>query len=262
MSLVLDKLIKQTHEFDSKLNELEKKQLELTKQLEENEKLKLQIEEEREQILTNAEKEASKLISESSKKISELIEELNEMKLREVKAHEIAKIKHKVKELKANTEVDIEPIYTNYEFEANQSVFVEKFGAYGIIIKENKNDRYDVQIGNATVTVEKKYLKPTDTKPKDYLKPRKTVVSVKKDISNTLDLRGLRYEDAYQKLEKYIDDAIYGSLHVVSIIHGFGTGVIREMVQNFLRNSPYVESFRYGGAGEGGQGVTVVTLKN
>lgn len=262
MSLVLDKLIKQTHEFDSKLNELEKKQLELTKQLEENEKLKLQIEEEREQILTNAEKEASKLISESSKKISELIEELNEMKLREVKAHEIAKIKHEVKELKANTEVDIEPIYTNYEFEANQSVFVEKFGAYGIIIKENKNDRYDVQIGNATVTVEKKYLKPTDTKPKDYLKPRKTVVSVKKDISNTLDLRGLRYEDAYQKLEKYIDDAIYGSLHVVSIIHGFGTGVIREMVQNFLRNSPYVESFRYGGAGEGGQGVTVVTLKN
>lgn len=262
MSLVLDKLIKQTHEFDSKLNELEKKQLELTKQLEENEKLKLQIEEEREQILTNAEKEASKLISESSKKISELIEELNEMKLREVKAHEIAKIKHEVKELKANTEVDIELIYTNYEFEANQSVFVEKFGAYGIIIKENKNDRYDVQIGNATVTVEKKYLKPTDTKPKDYLKPRKTVVSVKKDISNTLDLRGLRYEDAYQKLEKYIDDAIYGSLHVVSIIHGFGTGVIREMVQNFLRNSPYVESFRYGGAGEGGQGVTVVTLKN
>src|SRR5690554_13550 len=262
MSLVLDKLIKQTHEFDSKLNELEKKQLELTKQLEENEKLKLQIEEEREQILTNAEKEASKLISESSKKISELIEELNEMKLREVKAHEIAKIKHEVKELKANTEVNIEPIYTNYEFEANQSVFVEKFGAYGIIIKENKNDRYDVQIGNATVTVEKKYLKPTDTKPKDYLKPRKTVVSVKKDISNTLDLRGLRYEDAYQKLEKYIDDAIYGSLHVVSIIHGFGTGVISEMVQNFLRNSPYVESFRYGGAGEGGQGVTVVTLKN
>src|SRR5690554_4631594 len=262
MSLVLDKLIKQTHEFDSKLNELEKKQLELTKQLEENEKLKLQIEAEREQILTNAEKEASKLISESSKKISELIEELNEMKLREVKAHEIAKIKHEVKELKANTEVNIEPIYTNYEFEANQSVFVEKFGAYGIIIKENKNDRYDVQIGNATVTVEKKYLKPTDTKPKDYLKPRKTVVSVKKDISNTLDLRGLRYEDAYQKLEKYIDDAIYGSLHVVSIIHGFGTGVIREMVQNFLRNSPYVESFRYGGAGEGGQGVTVVTLKN
>ena len=77
------------------------------------------------------------------------------MKLREVKAHEIAKIKYEVKELKANTEVDIEPIYTNYEFEANQSVFVEKFGAYGIIIKENKNDRYDVQIGNATVTVEK-----------------------------------------------------------------------------------------------------------
>ena len=48
----------------------------------------------------------------------------------------------------------------------------------------------------------------------------------------------------------------------VSIIHGFGTGVIREMVINFLKFSPYVESFRFGGAGEGGQGVTIVTLKH
>lgn len=262
VSKILNKLIKQTHDLDAKLNQLELKQSELEKLIKENEKLKVQIEDERNRIISDAEKKASDLIRESSNKINSLIEELNEMKLREVKAHELAQIKHEIKELKASANIDVEPLYSNYDFKVNQSVFVEKYKAYGIIIKENKNDRFDVQIGNAVVTVEKKHLKPTNNKPQDYISQKKVVVSVKKDVSSTLDLRGLRYEDAYQKLEKYIDDAMYGSLHVVTIIHGFGTGVIREMVQNYLKNSPYVESFRYGGAGEGGQGVTVVTLKN
>ena len=48
----------------------------------------------------------------------------------------------------------------DYLFSAKQSVFVENFGAYGIIIKENKNNKFDVQIGNATVTVERKFLRP------------------------------------------------------------------------------------------------------
>lgn len=77
----------------------------------------------------------------------------------------------------------------------------------------------------------------------------------------SLDLRGERYEDAIEKLEKYIDDAIYAGFLQVSIIHGFGTGVIREMVQKFLKSNKYVESFRYGGANEGGQGATIVTFK-
>lgn len=259
---VLNKLIKQTHEFDQKLNELEDKENLISQKIRENEELKIKIEEEKNKILSLAQKDAQDLIRKSSKKIDEIIEELNSMKLREIKAHEIAQVKHDIKELKTSTNIEIEPIYTNYEFEANQSVFVENFGAYGIIIKENKNNRYDVQIGNATVNVEKKYLKPTENKPKEHLKPRTNVVGVKKNVPSTLDLRGIRYEEAYQKLEKYIDDAIYGSLQIITIIHGFGTGVIREMVLNFLKTSPYVESFRFGGANEGGQGVTVVTLKS
>lgn len=261
-NIVLNKLINQTHEFDQKLNLLEEKEALINKQIKENENLKILIEEDRNKIIDKAEKDAQNLIKKSSKKIDEIIEELNSMKLREVKAHEIAEIKYEVKELKSSSNMETEPIYTNHEFEANQSVFVENFGAYGIIIKENKKNRYDVQIGNATINVEKKYLKPSDKQPKEQLKPRTNVVGVKKSVSNTLDLRGMRYEDAYLNLEKYIDDAIYASLNIVSIIHGFGTGVIREMVINFLKSSAYVESFRYGGAGEGGQGVTIVTLKS
>lgn len=261
-SKVLKKLINQTHEFDKKLNVLSEKEKLIDEQIKANEALKLQIEEERNRLITQAEKDAQNLIKKSAKKIEELISELDAMKLREVKAHEIADLKYQFKELKTSSDIEVEPIITDFEFKLNQSVFVENFGAYGIIIKENKNNRYDVQIGNATVTVEKKFLKPAKTAIKEPLKSKTKTVSVKKNISSTLDLRGMRYEEAYQKLEKYIDDAIYGSLENVSIIHGFGTGVIREMVINFLKFSPYVESFRFGGAGEGGQGVTIVTLKH
>ena len=82
-----------------------------------------------------------------------------------------------------------------------------------------------------------------------------------KSISLSLDLRGARFADAKDMLEKYIDDLLLTNLKSATIIHGFGTGIIREMVQDFCRKCPYIDSYRYGGAGEGGLGVTVITLK-
>ena len=78
----------------------------------------------------------------------------------------------------------------------------------------------------------------------------------------SLDLRGERYEDAAILIDKYLDDAIFAGFKQVSIIHGFGTGVIRELVQKTLKNNKNVESFRYGGNGEGGLGATIVTFKD
>ena len=83
----------------------------------------------------------------------------------------------------------------------------------------------------------------------------------KATISMTLDLRGKRYEDAKEALDKYIDDLVVVGLKQATIIHGYGTGVIRELVQNFLKNNKNIASYRYGGENEGGFGVTVITLK-
>ena len=62
-------------------------------------------------------------------------------------------------------------------------------------------------------------------------------------------------------LEKYLDDLLLANLKSATIIHGFGTGAIRELVQDFCRKNKFIDSYRYGGAGEGGLGVTVITLK-
>lgn len=76
-----------------------------------------------------------------------------------------------------------------------------------------------------------------------------------------LDLRGTTIEEATYEIDRYLDNAIIAGLSQISIIHGKGTGVLRIGVQEFLRNHPQVRSFRIGEHGEGGSGVTIVTLK-
>jgi len=80
------------------------------------------------------------------------------------------------------------------------------------------------------------------------------------DASPEVDLRGLRADEVAGRLEPAIDAAVQADLRILRIIHGKGTGVVRQIVTETLRGDPRVRSFRLGGAGEGGAGVTVAEL--
>ncbi len=77
-----------------------------------------------------------------------------------------------------------------------------------------------------------------------------------------LDLRGLRAEEAPAAVAKYLEDAYLAALPWVHIIHGKGTGVLKQVVRDQLRNHPLVRSFRPGELSEGGDGITVVQLES
>ncbi|HSF83029.1 MAG TPA: endonuclease MutS2 [Anaerolineales bacterium] len=77
-----------------------------------------------------------------------------------------------------------------------------------------------------------------------------------------LDLRGRRAEEAVEALDQYLDSAYLAGLPFVRIIHGKGTGKLREVVRKSLSANPHVQSFESGGDKEGGEGVTVATLRN
>ncbi len=83
----------------------------------------------------------------------------------------------------------------------------------------------------------------------------------KYDISNTLDLRGERVEEALDELEIYLDKASLANLSPVYIIHGHGTGALKSAVRDFVSTSPYVAKFRAGEDTEGGDGVCVIDIK-
>ena len=79
-------------------------------------------------------------------------------------------------------------------------------------------------------------------------------------VSSALSLRGMTVDDALALLDKYLDEATLAGLPQVTVIHGKGTGALRRAVQEHLAHHPEVSSFRIGGEGEGGTGVTIVTL--
>ncbi|RME31031.1 MAG: hypothetical protein D6793_12675, partial [Thermoflexia bacterium] len=67
-------------------------------------------------------------------------------------------------------------------------------------------------------------------------------------------------EDALEQLDRHLDAAMLAGLPWVHIIHGKGTGALRQAVRDFLSRHPLVRSFRPGGDGEGGEGVTIAVL--
>jgi DNA mismatch repair protein MutS2 len=117
----------------------------------------------------------------------------------------------------------------------------------------------DVQVGSFRVRTRRSSLElrhkaaqsPEEQEAKVALPPAPTV-------SLELHLRGLRVEEALPRLERYLDEAYRAQVPFVRIVHGKGTGTLRQAVRAFLRDYPLVESFRDGAEGEGDTGVTVV----
>ena len=87
-------------------------------------------------------------------------------------------------------------------------------------------------------------------------------ISLKNNVPIQLNIIGLRADEAKSAVEKYLDDVLLARYHQVRIIHGFGSGILRKVVNEVLKKNKYVESFRSGGENEGGLGATVVNLRS
>ena len=86
-------------------------------------------------------------------------------------------------------------------------------------------------------------------------------VTVSRDFKNEIDLRGMNGDDAWYMVDKYFDEAHIAGIHSLRLIHGKGTGALRNALWGYLKSDPRVVSYRYGKYGEGDLGVTVVEVK-
>lgn len=148
------------------------------------------------------------------------------------------------------------------KLEPGDTVLIESLRKEGEFVGFAGVNRAKVRIGNLMSTVDTADLKKVMVDKEDQ-KRRGGGVGLR-DMTAPgpeIHLRGMTVEEAKEALDKFLDSAIIAGLHQAYVIHGKGTGILRKMLSEFLKQHPAVESIRLGDWNEGGAGVTVVKLK-
>ncbi|OIK12942.1 endonuclease MutS2 [Bacillus sp. MUM 13] len=224
--------------------------------------------EQKDEMMQKAAAEAAELVEKAKRDSEAIISDLRKMRLEkqaDVKEHELIEARKRLDEaapaVKKTAKAKTAAASDKRELHPGDEVKVISFNQKGHLIDKTSGDEWQVQIGIMKMKVKEsdlQFIKATKEKEK---KPLATVRGKDYHVSLELDLRGERYESALSRVEKYIDDALLAGYPRVSIIHGKGTGALRQGVQEYLKNHRSVKRSRFGEAGEGGTGVTVVEFK-
>ncbi|MBF2656101.1 endonuclease MutS2 [Listeria seeligeri] len=218
-------------------------------------------------LIEQASNKAATIVEKAEAEAEEIIHELRTMQLNGaagIKEHELIDAKTRLGKAKPKTinkTIPQAPKQKPHVFKNGDNVRVLSLGQKGTLLNKINDTEWNVQIG-----IIKMKIKTTDL---EYIQPEKpkkqriitSVHSSDSPAKSELDLRGERYEDALQKVDKYLDEALLAGYPQVAIIHGKGTGALRTGVTEYLKNHRMVKSIRFGAAAEGGNGVTIVEFK-
>ncbi|EMB66571.1 putative DNA mismatch repair protein [Streptococcus mutans 3SN1] len=186
----------------------------------------------------------------------------------QLKPHEIIEAKGKLKKLVPEIELSKNKVLKKAKkkraAKVGDDIIVSSYGQRGTLTKRFKDGRWEAQVGLIKMTLQESEF--------DLVKSDKAQASQKRQAhlvkrtsqkapSARLDLRGKRYEEAMQELDEFIDQALLNNMAQVDVIHGIGTGVIRDGVTKYLRRNKQVKEFGYAPQNAGGSGATIVTFK-
>ena len=213
------------------------------------------------QILLDAKDDATSMIS-KMKEISESSSELKELNnMRNSLNNSIKNIS-----LSGNDELNVTPLDES-EIVVGAKVFVSTLGQNGIVLsKISKSKEVQVQIGLIKTNISIKFLeKPKNLKDDLTSKPTSSYstrnASKTKTANSELNVIGLTVDEAIPLVDKFLDDCFLAKLQTARIVHGKGTGKLRQGIHSFLKKNKRVKSYRIGTYGEGEMGVTVVEMK-
>src|SRR5699024_1095812 len=220
-------------------------------------------------LYEKAEDKANKALEKAREEAEIIVQEVRQMKDKTLwKEHEWIEARKMLEEAKPGL-IDEEPSAKVQEqlreFEVGDEIKHQTLGQNGEIIEKKNNHEFVIQVGRMKMTAKDKdliFVKKGSKQPvQEAVSHVLTSSSSNSHVKPELDLRGERYEDAMLQLEKYIDEALLQGYPQVTIIHGKGTGALRKGVEKFIKHSSAIKTFRQGGQGEGGSGVTVAELE-
>ena len=143
------------------------------------------------------------------------------------------------------------------------TVKIKAMGVKAEVVSVNKDGTVNLKAGimNVSAREDEVLLLEGETKKPQKAAPAASVGTRLVHVASEIDLRGMESLEGVLAAERYLDSAAMARMKTVTIIHGKGTGALREAVQQMLKRNKLVKSFRLGRYGEGEAGVTVVELK-
>ena len=275
------KQINQDNDVNRIIEQLEEQTLESRKRLEnirqvEQENLKMnralkklynELNREKETELNKAREQAAEIVDLALAESDDILKNLHSKS--QLKPHEIIEAKAKLKKL-APEKVDLSKNKVLQKAKKKRApkvgddIIVLSYGQRGTLTNQLKDGRWEAQVGLIKMTLEEKEFDLVQAQQEAPVKKKQVNVVKRaggKGPQARLDLRGKRYEEAMEALDAFIDQALLNNMAQVDIIHGIGTGVIREGVTKYLQRNKQVKSFGYAPQNAGGSGATIVIFK-
>ncbi|MGO0155207.1 endonuclease MutS2 [Leuconostoc mesenteroides] len=269
-----DEVKKNNEELRSQLKATEEKSEALSEE-------QSKLEKERAHVILDAKNEANHIVAATKKQAEQLISEIRKERLRagqrgELTEQELQARKGKLDQLRQNDSLEKNKILQKAkkvkELTPGDEITVRSYSQQGTLVKKHKNGQWEVEMGILKMLVDEDDIVKTEAtvkaqkskaKKKQQKIIRKTTSSgsARASVKSTLDLRGVRYEAALTELDRYLDTAVLANISPVEIIHGKGTGALRQGVTEFLRSDRRVKSYHFASANAGGDGATIVELK-
>ena len=221
--------------------------------------------------LEKAQEKADEMLAKKRQKADKIINDLEEQRRAggQVRTNKVIEAKGALNKLErenqnlAQNKV-LQREKRRHDVSVGDTVKVLSYGQQGVITKKLADHEFEVQIGILKVKVTDRDIEKISTQAA----PKKAERAVRSSrglrstrASSELDLRGQRYEEALTNLDRYIDSSLLAGLNTVTIIHGIGTGAIRNGVQQYLKRNRHVKSYSYAPANQGGTGATIVHLQ-
>lgn len=249
------------------------------KQSEQLQREQQELETKRDVMLSKARQQAQDIVQQARLEANTLLDELK-MTVREARSRggetpDIAQSRKKVRDVLGAVVEQVSalpmpkpqrvtPVTGNpplREVVAGQNVYVRSLGHAGMALASGHGDEdVEIQVGIMRVRVPVSDLEARGNRSNAVMAPMSAHVA-EPVVEKEIHLLGKRAEEASQELEEYLFDALEAGYAQVRIVHGFGTGTLRQVVQKVLRSHPGVRDYRMGESSEGGGGVTIAELQ-
>ena len=274
---VLSKMERQRQEMEAEKREAARLRLQMEQDATAAKEHRKRLETERAKMLDGAREEAREILAEARAVSNTVFHELDQMKKKQKEGQDWQNVNQQRSALRQRINQADEKFHTRSlpqeeeeptrPAQVGDTVELKRMGTRAQVLQVNKDGSLQLQAGILKISAKQTEVRVVDAPKHNAQKQmRRMVRRVQSQIRASgarpeLDIRGMTGDEGVAMVDRFLDDAVMAHLTTVTIIHGKGTGALRQAVQQHLKTCKYVKGFRLGRYGEGETGVTIVELK-